>query len=438
MGKSRYKTFIFENYNLDYGSGELKLEYSYDGERKYIERVFFDMPDNRRSIDKQVVDALCFYVFIVAGSSYYKSFVAPKFELKQEIDYWQADFFNLIYSGGLSQFVYENNLKKTDIAKFSGENISSSVAKDYEGHGVLLMQSGGRDSLLAAELMKQAGDEFTIWHMSSTGRASSVLDMIGAPLVVNKRIIDLEAIKKDIASGGYNSHVPFSAIYAGFALIQAALLNFNIAIASNEASADEANVIIDGYKINHQFSKTYQVEQAIEEYLRRYVSPDIHYGSILRPLNELQVAKLFAKHGWKKYKDHYSSCNLANYKQGQDGQEMRWDGTCPKCANTFLVMAPYVKYDDLVGLFGGKNLLATPELTELFRQLMGKSDIKPFECVGTIEELRKAYQLAVKKDKRYKNPQIQVEDADVDMRDLGDYQDFFDEFLNYRKLVQKL
>lgn len=436
----KYKQFRFEKYHFDYETYELSLHYSYDGERSYKERVSFSPPTGEtEEVNRKMIDALAFYTFIVAGTSYYKSFVAAEMVVVDRvIDYWQADFFNMIYRGGLGQFLYENELKPDAVAQFSGTVEHTDHPEDYEGAGVLLMQSGGKDSLLSAELMRQAGNEFTSWHMSSTGKYPPVLDELGADVLVGKRRLDLEAIHRDWDDGAYNGHIPFSALYAGFAMIQAVLHGKNLVIASNERSADQANVMVDGFEVNHQFSKTYQVEQAIERYLHRYVSSDLHYGSILRPLNDVQVAALFARLAWPKYRQKYSSCNLANYKQGSDDGRLSWDGTCAKCANTFLILAPFVPKLELLELFGGKNLLRDGELTETFRQLLGMSDIKPFECVGTFEELQWAYAQACRRDSDFCNPDIRPTNASLDVDSLGQYQAFFDEFLNYKKILRPL
>lgn len=433
---SKYKKFRFENYHYDFNTNTLVMHFSYDGIRHYTEKVHFQAPQNGYRPNKDVIDALCFYTFIIAGSSYYKSFVASEIEIVgKRIDYWQAGFFNMIYRGGLSQFVYENSLSADDLAKFKGEGKSSGHAVEYDGAGVLLMQSGGKDSLLSSELMKLEGNEFVSWHMSSTGKYPPVLDEVGAEVIVSRREFNLDQMKQDWKDGAMNGHVPFSALYAGFALIQAALIGKNLVVASNESSSDQANVEIEGYKINHQFTKTFEVEQAIENYLRRYVSEDIHYGSILRPLNELQVGKLFARYAWPKYRSSYSSCNLANYKQGKDDGNLTWDGTCPKCANTFLILAPFVDKSELLEVFDGKNLLQDKDLTHTYEQLMGRSGDKPFECVGTFEELSLAYKLAVEKDPDYKNPELDVMEVEPIPDKLGPYQEYFNEFIKYKKYI---
>ncbi len=95
---NKYQEFRFEKFSFDYVSGELELNYSYDGESKYQEVYRFELPKKVDNIDRGVVEALSFYLFIVAGASYYKSFLAPKLVIEQGgLDYWQCDFFNMIY-----------------------------------------------------------------------------------------------------------------------------------------------------------------------------------------------------------------------------------------------------------------------------------------------------------------------------------------------------
>ena len=36
----------------------------------------------------------------------------------------------------------------------------------------------------------------------------------------------------------------------------------------------------------------------------------------------------------------------------------------------------------------GKDLWADPELKPIFEELNGTAEVKPFECVGTVEEVR--------------------------------------------------
>lgn len=433
MAKYQPKQFVFESFAFDEARLTLELKYSFDGQSLFTERAVFDQADE--SYDREVLQALSFLVFILAGSSYYKSFPRTSFLLRQgELTAQQAEFFNMVYRGGLSQFLYENNLTPNELATFNATATTPPNERVYEGEGTLLMQSGGKDSLLAAELLKSAGHDFISWHMSSTGSYPEVLDAVGKPVTITKRQIDLPAIQQTWVEGGLNGHVPFSAIYAAYALMAGVLQNKSIVVAANESSADEANVEVKGFSVNHQFTKTYGFELALQDYLHTHVAAGLNYGSILRPFTELRVAELFSAYAWPLYKKLFSSCNLANYKQGQEGSQLKWDGTCPKCASTFLSLAPFVPKNELTELFAGKNLLKDPDLTATYKQLLDLSGIKPFECVGTFKEMQLAYQLARQRDPEYELVGVKVPRPQFDYRQLGPHQTLFDRLVNYEKL----
>lgn len=49
-------------------------------------------------------------------------------------------------------------------------------------------------------------------------------------------------------------------------------------------------------------------------------------------------------------------------------------------------MSPFLYKDKLVSIFG-EDLFERPDLTTTFVELTGNGDTKPFECVGTYEEV---------------------------------------------------
>jgi hypothetical protein len=104
------------------------------------------------------------------------------------------------------------------------------------------------------------------------------------------------------------------------------------------------------------------------------------------------VAELFVKHSWESYGHEFSSCNVANYQQGEDNTELKWCGNCPKCANSYLLFAPFLPAGELKSIFNGQDLFAKASLELIFKGLLGIDNVpKPFECVGEIDELRLAY-----------------------------------------------
>ena len=60
------------------------------------------------------------------------------------------------------------------------------------------------------------------------------------------------------------------------------------------------------------------------------------------------------------------------------------------------MMAGFVDYDRVVAMFG-KDLLADEQLLPILRQLLGLEQTKPFECVGTVSEVRRAMRLIVER-----------------------------------------
>jgi hypothetical protein len=116
---------------------------------------------------------------------------------------------------------------------------------------------------------------------------------------------------------------------------------------SNEASAGEGNVVYEGVEINHQYSKSVEYERAFAGHLRESVSPDLMAFSLLRPLGELQIARLFADGPMERFAGLYSSCNR-NFRH--DAHAFAWCGECSKCAFVFLILAPFVAKERLVKL----------------------------------------------------------------------------------------
>ena len=389
--------FIFEDYSYDATTGEAKFVYSFDDGRRFEEGIRF--ANRNETYDEATLDRALFLAFIIIGTSYFKTFPTPEIRFnKGVIDQWQADFLNKVYGEGLSQFAFENNLTRDDLAHFESLFDGNPEPVHYQGSGTLALQSGGKDSLLVAALLQASEKPFTAWYLGSSDHHPAVLDELGAPLIVANRTIDKPALINASESGGKNGHVPVTYIVQSIALIQAVLLGQNEVLVSIAHEGEEPHAYIGNLPVTHQWSKTWGAEQQFADYVARYISPDLHIGSPLRRFSELKVAELFVTKAWQKYGHRFSSCNRANYTQGADNTELHWCGECPKCANSYLLFAPFLEADELKSLFAGQDLFEKPMLQETFKGLLGVDGVmKPFECVGEIDELRYAYQQAQQK-----------------------------------------
>lgn len=382
--------FIFENYSFDPQTKRAEFNYSYDTERHFQESYIFDQVD--ASYNDDVLERALRLAFLLIGTSYYKTFASRDVSiLPFTIDEWQADFLNKVYQEGLSQFAYENQLTREDLALFviTGESVG---ATGYAGSGVISLQSGGKDSLLTAKSLQEQAIEFTSMYVSSSTTHPSIVDRVGAPLAFVKRTIDREALLQASEEGGKSGHIPITYIMTSVAIIQAVLTNRDTVLLSIGHEGEEPHHTIGNLDVTHQWSKTWSAEQLLSDYVMNYISPDIHVGSPLRKYSELRIAELFSNKAWADFGHDFSSCNRANYQQGADNTTLKWCGECPKCANSFLLFAPFIQPDDLKGLFNGQDLFEKPLLTDTFKGLLGIDGVsKPFECIGEIDELRLAY-----------------------------------------------
>lgn len=380
--------FRFDNYNFNPDTYCASFFYIGADDIKFTEHIQF--AKNDLPLDPALLDRALFLAFILIGTSYYKAHPTPEVILDQPLDEFQAHFFNQVYQEGLSQFAFENHLTRQNLAHFSASNTADAKpisAPDYQG--IISLQSGGKDSLLTATLFTNYHPSYL--YVSSSQNYPQILDQLGGKLQIIHRKIDLTNLKK---SAGLNGHVPITYIIQSLALIQSIINHNNTVLTSIGQEGNEPHAYIDDLPVNHQWSKTWSAEQAFAEYVKRYISPDLHIGSPLRAYSELKIAELFAKKCWHKYGHAFSSCNVANYRQQENNSRLTWCGECAKCANTYLLFAPFIPATKLQSLFNGKDLFTNPALTDTFKGLLGVDGfLKPFECVGEIDELRQAYHM---------------------------------------------
>lgn len=129
--------------------------------------------------------------------------------------------------------------------------------------------------------------------------------------------------------------------------------------------------------INHQYSKSIAFEKDFRDYVYNYINEDINYYSFLRPLSELQIALLFSQ--FSAYFPVFKSCNVGS-------KTDIWCCNCSKCLFTFIILSPFLSPTVLKTIFS-VNLFDKENLIPTLQELIGETEAKPFECVGTIEEV---------------------------------------------------
>ncbi|TSC64270.1 MAG: hypothetical protein G01um101493_178 [Microgenomates group bacterium Gr01-1014_93] len=204
-------------------------------------------------------------------------------------------------------------------------------------------------------------------------------------IIISRKI---DQVLLDLNDKGFlNGHTPFSAYLAFISTICSYLFDYKFIISSNERSANEANVDFLNEQINHQYSKSFEFEKSFREYSKEYLSDNIEYSSLLRPLYELQISKIFSK--YKKYLTLFRSCNVG-------AKNNSFCCQCPKCLSIYISLFPFLTEKELNSIFS-KNLFENEKLKEILLRIIGDIKPKPFECVLTYEEAQLGLFLATKK-----------------------------------------
>lgn len=384
----KYKQFIFESYDFNATNKTVSLHYSLDGELNFLETFTFDFAYT--DYDQAVLDRALQALFFMAGVSYYKTYIPPEIVVKKgQLDAESAQFFSKTWQRGLGEFFYVNGLDPHTPMTFPTNTPSIGVVA-ATGDGPLVGVGGGKDSLVSIEMLRQALPNVSTWALGHRHLLEPLVERIDLPHYrVDRRwdrtLLDLRD------QGALNGHIPISAVFACVGTVVAILSGKRDIVISNEQSANEPTLEYNGTPINHQYSKSQEFEQDFQAYLQHTFGDTIRYYSLLRPFSELYIGELFAKIGFEKYKDVFSSCNRAFI---HTSDTIGWCGQCPKCAFVFMILTPFIAREELESLWGGKNLLLDPTLEPLYKQLLGIDGDKPLECIGEIKESRAAMRLA--------------------------------------------
>jgi UDP-N-acetyl-alpha-D-muramoyl-L-alanyl-L-glutamate epimerase len=223
-------------------------------------------------------------------------------------------------------------------------------------------------------------------------QAANIKEVVKIERSINPKLLELNS------QGFLNGHTPYSSVLAFYGVFGAYLFGYKHLAFSNERSSNEGNTEYLGRVVNHQYSKTFEFENKFRRYNQTYLS-DINYFSFVRPIHEIQIAKVFSEIGGK-YFQIFRSCNIG-LKEGI------WCGKCPKCLSTFVLLYPFLGSAKLVGIFG-KDLFKDGSLKEMLLDLTEVGRVKPFECVGTKEELKLCLYLAVKLDGNSQKPLLKI------------------------------
>lgn len=385
----KYSQFIFDHFNFDKTSNTLSLHYSLDTELSFTETFIFDTAQFEYNED--ALQKACWLLFLMAGVSYYKTYLPGEIIIKNNIlDKDTAEFLSETWQEGLGEFFYVNDLDPYHKITFPHVDTLVNSANNIHDSSLLVGLGGGKDSIVTLESLRNADKRVKTWSLGHKQQLQKLVETTSVPHISVERSWDKKLLELN-TQGAHNGHIPISAIFACAGAVLAVLSGSQDIIVSNEQSANEPTLTYQGKAINHQYSKSQQFERSFQSVLQNHFGNTIRYYSFLRPLSELHIAKIFAKRDFPTYKSVFSSCNRAFR---HNSTELYWCGECPKCAFVCMILTPFTSEEDRLALWKGKNILTAPAMKAIYDQLLGIAGDKPLECIGEIEESRAAMDLA--------------------------------------------
>ncbi len=399
--RQKHPRFIYESFAVKKIGAYLKINFKFKIEPEINFSPEIVIKDTVRSglgsLNQEIINNLAFHLGLMEIPSYWKATCSPEIIVKagflddKQIGWWQD-----LLLKGMGEFFYTNriNFVQSNFVKFQ---VGSSAPKwkrnekSLSANKYLTLVSGGKDSVVTLEFLKEAGQPVSCLLLNPQRAAREIIGLFkpSSTIIVNREI-DPKLL--DLNQKGYfNGHTPFSAYLAFLGAVVAGLGGLGTIVVANERSAEEENLIYLGRKINHQYSKTFRFEKLFARYAKKYLAKNLNYFSLLRPLWEIQIGKLFVN--YPGYFSLFRSCN-----QGQKTNS--WCCQCPKCLGTFVLLYPFLKEGQMKKIFN-KNLLNDASLLPLLKKLIGKSGSKPFECVPAQEETLVALYLGLKKAQKF-------------------------------------
>ena len=388
--RKKYPKFIYSKYRVSESGEALSLDFhfiipglsEFKPHWEITKSNLFSFDIN----DKQL-DDLIFSLGMVELVSYWKITCSPEVHIEcGTLSQAQSDWWKKLYKKGLGEFFYTNGIPVADdfMNIVSHVNNFNTPIENKINNGtpkVLIPIGGGKDSAVSLELLRDCAERYC--YMINPKKAA--LDTVSASLIPSENVIiasrtlddNMIALNKQ---GFLNGHTPFSALVAFSSVIAAYIHGIEYIALSNESSANEPTVLDSD--VNHQYSKSFEFESDFINYESEYIKSGVKYFSLLRPLTEIGIARIFSR--LEKYHPIFLSCN-------EGSKSDIWCANCSKCLFVYIILSPFLSEDRMVSIFG-RNILNDPQLIPTLEELIGIKPEKPFECVGSCDEVNAALQ----------------------------------------------
>ncbi len=389
-------TFRYTGLRFDPRTGVAEFDYLQQGsnqELAFTDVIIFPLPDKlpnaaELSAFRRALELL----YVAVGTIYYKAVAPPSVSLESlALAPAAARWTHQLYRRGLAEFAYRWTLPHVlELEPVIGSAAAEAEHRDLAAtdRAPVVAIGGGKDSIVSLEALRAAGFAPATFAVEReiTPLLSRMMALGGGPGLLIRRRQDPRMTELLRSNSVRIGHVPVTAINSLAGVTAAALHGLGPVVMSNERSADEGNLVWHGHQVNHQWSKGVAAEALLSDALSEHAGLGNACFSLLRGMSELSIARLFAS--TTGYDELVTSCNYAFRMSHQERSE-RWCNNCAKCRFVFLALAPFTDRARLVGIFG-EDLLDDDRHLDGYRELLGLTGHKPFECVGELAESRVA------------------------------------------------
>ena len=391
---SQASSFTFGSYSIDTARSVISFTYRVEFQsgrvRTYTDRLMFPdvSPEMWSTVPPEILEPTLQSLLLMLGINYWSVYPTPNmhidgFALTRE----QAEFWDSLYLNGLAEFFYDMKMDFRGLISFPFDESRVAPAPAHCGvpSRALLLNGAGKDSILSAEMLRAQNVPFDFFAFAPTPAHTRIGRLVGAKTitVTRRRDARINAVNHFRASSAYPSVSTFTFI----ATLLAEVLGYSDIIFSNERSADFGNLTYLGLEVNHQWCKSSAAEKMINDYIHRYITPDIATSSLLRKYSELEIVRQFVQ--YPQYLRYFTSCNTYFWLP-RIQQKLMWKSywckQCPKCMFLFASFSAFLPKSEMIKIFGA-DLYADKRLVSYVTRTLGIEGYKPLDCVGEPEEM---------------------------------------------------
>lgn len=155
--------FIFESVEWNQNTSSIICKYKLESDsneiKNFVEKIY--LPENFKipiSVNKKnLFFQLLTDIHLILGISYWKLYCPSKIKIKScSLSKKQSEFWNKVYTTGLGEFYFRNNILPIPEVSFPfEENLIENTIKLDLNESAIVAIGGGKDSIVSIEMLKK-------------------------------------------------------------------------------------------------------------------------------------------------------------------------------------------------------------------------------------------------------------------------------------------